>query len=773
MKMLKIDFMLLAACSLATQSAIAASGSDDEHRARGTKATDTGAIAEVVVTAQRREENQQTVPVSITALSQEQLKDRQVVDIGALSSVAPNMSFGPAYDPTDVVVGIRGLSETVPQLGVDPAVGIYIDGVYYAITAGANHAFIDMERVEVLRGPQGTLFGRNTIGGALNITTHKPTDRLEGSIEAEAGNYDTRNITGILNVPFSSMVSGIRLVYQRSEHSGYAHDTYLNTDLNNAYNDYFRGTVKIEPADNWEILLSGDYSKFRSDSAFQKFAYYDNNPALPPQAVGATGAFLDTFIPTMNGKPADLLSNYAGGSFYSNSAGVNPKTRLDQHSLTATISGEISEGVNLKSITGYNKIDRHEGSDTDGTPYAVLDIIDAPLNVRQVSEELQLFGDALDNSLQWIGGIYYSKLDGRQGDVTNLFGGTPIGFQNNLSQEDSNRSSGGFLQATYAIVPKVRVTLGARYAHDTREAENFDHVNTLDGTYIACGMSMSSPAATQADCHLSGKASFSYVPWTAGIDYQVTDDALLYFKLSKGFRSGGFQQIAPAPPAPPVSELPSFDPENVKSAEIGEKIELFEHHLRLNAAAFYSIYDSIQQSFNIVTNNGPISVTQNVGKARFQGGEIEATGLIEKLTINASAGLVEAKFTDGPNEGLPVTNVSRVTGSLNMSYPFSFDLGTLTANVGYNWRSKLYFFEPIKGNDLQSDAVSQDAFGLLDARLKFDMAAMPVSIALWGRNLSDKEYKARSTDFISGGLPYVAYIPGTPRTFGASIKYDF
>jgi iron complex outermembrane recepter protein len=749
-------------------------GRSEPPAAAETASADANAgLEEIVVTAQRREERLQTVPVSVTAFTAGQLAERQIDDISSLSSVAPNMSFGSAYDPTDIVIGIRGLSETIPQLGVDPAVGLYVDGVYYSLTAGSNRAFIDMDRVEVLRGPQGTLFGRNTIGGALNITTQKPTDKLEGSAEIELGNFSDRDFTGILNVPFEGTGAAVRLVYQHSEHSGYGENTFLHTPLADAHQDYVRATLELKPNSHWQVDVTGDYMSFHSHPIIQKLGYYDNNPAVPPQSVGANGAGLNGFLPFANGHPGDLITNYLGGNFYDTQGSIDPRTNVQDYSLTATITGRLSDWVTVKSITAYNDFRRHEGTDIDGTPYDLLDALVAPITAEQRSEELQLYGDALDNRVRWIGGAYFFGLIGTQGFVSNLFAGLPFGFQNDLGQTEDNSSKGVFAQGTFELASRLHLTTGVRYTDDTRRAENFDHVNTLSGVYAACSMSMTNPVATQADCHLAGEASFSYVPWTVGVDYTPTKDLLLYAKTSKGFRSGGFAQIAPAAPAPPVSSLPSFNPENVISYEIGEKLEMLDHRLRLNADVFYADYGSIQESFNIASPNGPITVTQNVGKARFQGGEIEVGALIESLTLNASAGFIDPKFTQGPNVGLPVTNLSKTTIAVGAHYPLETAAGRFTFNVGYNWRSKEYFFEPIPGNAAQSSNIAQGDYGLLDARIDFDLKSRPLSVSLWGRNLDAVEYRTRVTGLVAGGLPFDPYIAGNPRTYGATIKYRF
>jgi iron complex outermembrane receptor protein len=494
---------------------------------------------------------------------------------------------------------------------------------------------------------------------------------------------------------------------------------------------------------------------------------------VPPQAVGANGAGLNGYLPYANGHPGDLITNYLGGNFYNTQGGIDPRTTIQDFSLTATITGRLSDWVTVKSITAYNDLRRNEGTDLDGTPYALLDAIASPITAEQRSEEIQLYGDALNNRVRWIGGAYFFGLEGTQGFVANLFAGLPFGFQNDLGQTENNTSKGIFAQATFELAPRVHLTTGVRYTDDTRRAENFDHVNTLSGAYVACSMSMTTPAATQAACHLSGEASFSSVPWTVGFDYTPTEDLLLYAKTSKGFRSGGFAQIAPAAPAPPVSSLPSFAPESVISYEIGEKLELLDHRLRLNADVFYANYDDIQQSFNIASPSGPITVTRNVGKARFQGGEIELGALIQSLTLNVSAGIIDPKFTQGPNVGLPVTNLSKTSVAVGAHYPLETGVGKLTFNLDYNWRSKEYFFEPIPGNAAQSSNIAQGDYGLLGAKIDFDLKSQPLTVSLWGKNLNAVEYRTRVTGLVAGGLPFDPYIAGVPRTYGATIKYKF
>jgi iron complex outermembrane receptor protein len=716
-------------------------------------AAEPGGLEEIVVTAQRREERLQDVPISVTALTGSQLQQQQVFDVTRLTNAAPSVWVAQALDPTDIVIGIRGLSETIPQMVVDPAVGIYVDGVYVSRSAGANVSLIDMERVEVLRGPQGTLFGRNTIGGAFNITTNRPTDKLEGSLEATGGNYDTRAFTGVLNVPLVGDTLDARFVYQHSEHGGYEHSDYLGQDLNSLKEDYFRGTFKLQASEHWQALLAADYANFRGHSAFSKFAYFDPTAALP----GAPP--FNVLIPALNGHPGDLLSNYVGGNFHANAAGINPDFFTKTYSTTGTVTGQF-DNVAVKSISSYRHASRDSPVDLDGTPYPFLQIPYEPFSYHQISQELQAYGKALDSRLDWIGGLYYFRETGNQQVYTQFL--APLAPINIGDYDALNVSKAIFAQLTYEIVSRLRLTLGARYTRDTRNVDYHDH--TSAGLCTVPAQILNEAGV----CSATGEVVYSYTPFTAGLDYRLSDSTLLYAKLSRGYRSGGWPQSV----TNPAGFVP-FGPENVLSPEVGAKIELFDQRLRLNSAAFYSNYKQIQVSQDVPSAFGPATITTNAGDGRIYGGEMEATALIQKLRVNLSVGLVQPKYTQGPLVGTPFLNVSKMTTALALSYPIDTPVGQFDLNSDYAWRSALSFFPPIPNNAAASEALTQNGYGLLGARIVYHVAQSPFEVSLWGKNLTGKQYKVRTIDFVSPGLGNVIYLPGDPLTFGASVDYKF
>jgi iron complex outermembrane receptor protein len=744
-----------------------------------------GGLEEIVVTAQRREERAQNVPISISTYTSQDLESKQLGDMTTLGLLTPNMATAQAYNPGDIRIQLRGITELVPQIGSDPAVGVYVDGVYHGFNPGLDIADIDMDRVEVLMGPQGTLFGRNTIGGAINITTKKPTDKLEGFVDVAFGNYNTRKYSGVLNLPIVGNTIDARLVYQHDDHSGYDRDIFLNKDLNSGKQDYVRGTLRVVPNDRWEILITGNYSKFEGNSVNQKLDYLDPTlslaPGLPP---------LNALLPAVSGHPGDLLTNYVGGGFYNNYGNVDSRIFVQTEGATATIIGSFGL-FSVKSITNYSRLTQNNPDDVDGTPYAFVDILNFPANLDQFSQELQAYGDGNDQRLRWISGLYFYTDHGTQGHLVAVLSDL-TGINSDGKQAADNKSYAGFAQLTYEIAPSVRLTGGVRYTQDSREMTWYDRsASAMTGNFEYCALANDPYGTNPAQCSYTNHVNYHYFPWTVGLDFKPTDRTLLYAKVSRGFRSGGFSQAGPPAIAGPAGQPPPaaanaislaeggapFAPESLLSPEIGLKWEGLDNRLRVNAAAFYSDYKHIQLSENLPPPPGslqPLSVIRNVGVGRVYGGELNATLLaVGDLLLNANLGLLDPKYTQGPNVGLPFINTSRTSWSAGAEYPWRLPVGALRFNLDYSRRSTLYFFEPIPGNAAQTAAVSQRPYGLLDAKVAMQLTRMPLTISVFGRNLTNTQYKVQATDFVASGLGADVYIPGLPRLYGISLRYDF
>lgn len=712
----------------------------------------------IIVTAQRREQRLQDVPISVGVFGGEQLEQRNVVNVLDLSVSVPGFTAVQSFSQADLKIGLRGISELIPALSVDPAVGVYIDGVYYQLHSNANVAMVDMERVEVLYGPQGTLFGRNTIGGALNITTRRPTDEFEGSLLIGGGNYSSRRATGVLNIPLSSDAA-FRVVYDHNEHSGYGRNTFLDTPLNSANHDYLRVSGRFDISDSTELFLSGFYQK----SVF--------TPTPIRLAVDETSP-IDAVIPALQGNPGDLLSNYEDTGFYDSQGYNHGNLPLEIYGFTGILTHEIGS-VTFKSISSFSQT-RYAPLSVSGTPYQFLEIPSFPLNVSQWSQELQLFGDLDDGRLEWVGGLYYFGEDGfERNQLVNIPPlGTPLGFDRRDGPEVNNHSYAAYLQATYAITQKLSLTAGIRYTRDTRDTTYHSAIEDIPTrTFVRCTLGIIPTPTTPEDCQITYRGRYDYLPWTLGIDYHPSSDLLLYAKVSQGYRSGAASSSGPS--AANIAVFDLVDPESLLSPEIGGKVTLFDGRLQLSAAAFFSRYENIQQNQVQTAPTGQVSVLRNVGTGEIWGGEFSAIARIEDLNLSFSLAVVDPTYVDGPSVGSPFLNTAKYSWSIAGEYPIETGAGTLRIGADYGWQSRQWFFPPVPGNAEQNEAVSQGSYGLLNGHVAFDLANAPITVNLWARNILGTHYQVAALDLVPAGLGATLVFNGQPSTYGITASWRF
>lgn len=707
-------------------------------------------VGEIIVTAQRRAERLQDVPVSVSALGARQLERAQITDVRALTNAVPAVTFtSTPYGSNDLILSIRGVAPGGVLPNVDPAVGVYVDGLYYARPEGSNFAMVDMARAEVLRGPQGTLFGRNTIGGALNLTTNEPVFRYEGSLKASYGNYDAYGFTGVLNAPIVEDKLAARFVYSHASHSGYGYDATTHSDVADEKDDYARFRLRAQLSERIRADLSTDFFWGREHQPLWVLAWLD--PTTGPAA-------LRPFVVPAGGRTT--------------TGGYNPLNKSQIYDVTGTLSADLGWGT-LKSITGYRNIHFNGAADLDATPLPLSDLLQFLLDGDEVTQELQLYGEALDKRLTWLTGAYY--FDEKLTNIATTRASATV-IHNEMRPE--NRSSSVFAQATYEIVPHVRLTAGVRFVHDEREIA---YVTPRLSAATATPLPLPAGCATvQAGVNqIAGQCYYAppsihadSAPWTVGLDYKPNADTLLYVKASKGFRSGGFQQAGGVSAA----YYKPFTNENVVSEELGAKLQLLDRHLVLNTAAYHSIYNDIQQNNVLPVAGSVVIAVVNAGKAEINGGEIEAHALIGKLDVNAGLGLIDAKFTSGPYVGTPLPTVAKTTWSVGAEYPIETALGTLTLHADYDWKSKVYFLNTrnLATGQLYSQgaigSVTQDGYGLVNALATLSLHN-GVTVSVWGKNLADKYYAGRAGSYYGSGFNSI--VVGDPRTYGATLSYVF
>lgn len=716
------------------------------------------AIDTVVVTSQRREQRLQDVPMSVTAISGKELATLQIGDVKGLSAQAPSLQITDTpVGKNNMIIGMRGIAPTSISSNNDPTVGIYVNGVYYARTAGANAALVDMDNVEVIRGPQGTLFGRNTIGGALNMTTKGPTKTLEGSASIGFGNYAQKTLNAVLNLPLGDKLA-LRLVADTLKHDGYGRSATLNQQLGDEDRKYFRAALRANPVQDLQIDLY--YDKFKSDANSQVWIVNYFDPAIAARSLAPIAAY-----------------QQSGG--YTSAAGFNPANTVNVDNTSATVRWK-TEPATFKSITAYRHLESVSGYDLDATPVFVNQLQRYGVSGHQFSEELQAYGDALDERLEWITGLYYFKEDLLDSSlVTTPSGANTMGRLNAFTSGQTSRSAFG--QLTYAIAPSLRATAGARYVSDQREVDYYNPryiVETGAAVAGAAGCALTSAGLNQGGCHyVPPQLRFHYVPWTLGLDYKYDGDTLLYGKISRGYRSGGYQ---PGGATNALGYQP-FDKEQVLSYEAGAKLMLLERTLRLNLAGFYAKYNDIQQLAPQIPvgSTTTISSVLNAGKANVKGIEIDAQWRLGALRLTGGLGLIAPEFTSGPYQGLPFVTAPKRNVTLAVDYPVVTPWGQLNLHSDYNWRSSMIFFEPVNTTTPvfapltagQIASNTQPAYGLLAAMATLQLNDKATSISLWGKNLNGKYYWARSNSFYAQG--YNNQTPGDPRTFGITLTHHF
>lgn len=739
----------------------------------------TGQLEELIVTAQRREQKLSDVPISVTAIDRQQIERSQIVDVRALQALAPNLTVTPAFlSSADLIVSSRGVQPASFNTNADPTVGIYVNGVYYARTQGTNLGFVDMERVEVLHGPQGTLFGRNTIGGTVSITTRAPTNDFEGLVKIGVGNYDTFTANAVLNVPLVADRVSARLVFDHQQHDGYGYNTQLDVPLSDQNQYYFRASLRAQISDNARLDLVGDY--FHSESNPQLWVLRYSDPTIAPAALNA-----------------QTLPFLCRDKCRSMGTDFNQHSNGEAYTLAATATVDVG-AVTLTSITGYRYIDFGGGADIDGTPLRIAGSI-IYTTANQFSQEFQVSGKSLDDRLDWIVGAYYFNEHVYSPSMNQFSVAIAGAFVPALSVNKFwgyNRSVSAFGQFSYEIFPKVRFTAGARYNEDRRRAAYNNPTFTAAGVRSAVGPLPScrlpveflapNTAISSLQCtYTPPGVKFHFTPWTLGLDYKPREGSLFFAKVSKGYRSGGFQTSLGSPN--PIL-YHSFGPENVVSYDLGTKLTLLDNRLRIGLTGFYAKYNEIQQNTPLIDprTNTPIFDFNNAGTARVYGLEFEASALIGPLRLNGTLGLTDPKFTSGlyaaaqpPELRGTSVGVSETNWSISAEYPINLSEGVLTLHADYGYQSNRYDYPPANTNFIpfralnpqQLASVRTNGISLLNAQARFEFATTPLTLIVWGRNLTDDYSYVRSLSTYTAGSN--AGLVSDPRTFGATVQYVF
>jgi iron complex outermembrane receptor protein len=782
----------------ATAPATAAAASAD------TAATG-GGIQDIVVTARRTEESLQTTPIAVTALSSAALVTAKVETVVDLQRTAPGLVIGRGSAGGDgiVFVAIRGQGNLQPILANDPAVATYIDGIYIPRPSTGMTDIQDIQRVEVLRGPQGTLFGRNTTGGAINILSNDPTDIFSGVVKGEYGNYDNIGIQGTVNLPIAENLAA-RVSGAFRDRDGYGVNPINGRRFSDTNNKFLRGKIKYE-GEGFDLTLSGDWNKTKNKG--QQVALETFNPAVVPAPFqpGLTAALLTKSNWRQN--QATGTSANPGAAALTPEAqalyGVLPFNTLEVYGFAGTVNVELG-GLNLKSVTGYRHSMNYGLSDTDGTAVPLLATF-AGSGSYYISQEVQISGDITD-SLNFISGAYFGKEHGYEFSRSQIFGG----LIRDSNADVTNKTFGAFAQFYYEIAPSLRAVAGARYTWDTRNSVlhnaqvfglpyNAPVASTPTG--INCTVTPSEPVTATA-CNQNQNAKFDYPAWNFGLDWQATDDVFLYAATRGAAKAGGWNLRA--------GGLPAFSPEKVKDVELGAKIDLFDRRIRFNTALFHTWKTDNQAIVNaFVPGIGVTQYIQNNGKVRIWGLESELTVVPwEGMTVVANGSLQDGKYVKGtyseiqvvagsgctnsagvPNgclvdlSGLPLLQLPKKQFNISATQRVTLGAGELAITGAYAYIGAQHF-NAVRAADERPQA-AKDAYaienelgrvpgyGLFNGRIAYTFEEPKLELAVYGRNIFDKKHLVRRFSDLYRQLGISAAYVGEPRTYGVEATFRF
>lgn len=739
-------------------------------------------LEEVIVTAEKTSANLQEVPIPVTALSPKDLKDSNFGDLFDLTNMVPGVSIG-GTGARENPVSIRGLASALAGIGQDEPVALYVDGVYMGRNSSFRNAVLGVERIEVLRGPQGTLYGRNAVGGAIAVTTRKPNEEKHAEISVSVGNYESRVISGLYSGQISDGVYGLISGKLDERNEGWQKNLADNQWSGNTKNESaFRGVLRFTPSEDLEFSIIADYSDYEGNEPFRNVLDFAQPRTL--EESDPNDQNWDEFWAWPNGSPAlnagiaddrrqDVEAFISDAGFSTNLLDSPFGTNKENKGIALVVDYDLGD-ITLTSITGVRSEDVQSQIDSYARPYPTT-ANNINQSSDQFSEEIRLASNS-DGPLQWLVGLAYfqekvERLDIFRrvfcengsgpflafGDEVNPTTGE-LCFPNaetelypysnvRLRNPTIDISSWAlFGQASYDVTDKLTTTVGLRFSYEEKDwTLNFDNFGSL--------------SAHQAD------DSWDQVSPKFAVTYQVNDDTMLFVSATKGFKSGGFDARSSRGPDP-------FDPETSIQYEVGAKTEWLENRLRLNIAGFFTDYEDLQVR---ITCDDPSCISstaiENAAEAEIKGVELEfAFAATDKLTLRGFVNYLDATFTDyvasdGDFTGNLLPRAPEWQYSLTGDYTFPLkDTGEISINSAIKWTDEEYFSQRNRPIDINDSNVN------LNARLTYRNLSGRWEVALFGTNLTDERY--RNSVFTIGTINAgTTYNP--PRMYGVEFNWGF
>ncbi len=706
--------------------------------------------AEITVTSRKLEENIQDVPIAVSVITGEQLEDVGATTIRELEGYVPNLSiYQGRNQSTTLTAFIRGVGQADPLWGVDPGVGLYIDDVYVARAQGALLDVYDVARVEVLRGPQGTLYGKNTIGGAIKYVTQPLSDTADGRFTLGYGSFGTQEYRLNLGGPIVEGKLRAKVAVAKLLRDGYGTNLYQDRDVSDKDTLAYRAALEWLPADNLSLQFNFDGSE---DDA---------------EPVGLTRLEPNQLCPVFLGAPCPPYPD-----LFDTESGIDPVNDTESTGYSLVLTWDINDALQFKSITAYRETDTRNWIDFDTTPAAIADS-EATYYDDQTTQEFQLLysgGERLSGVL----GLFY--FDGTAGGIVEAIFFT--NFPNTTEGHVDTTSYAIYGDMDYKLTDQLTLNLGLRPTREEKHGVAFNVYNT-DTTFTNYYF-------VAAD--FDDETSFTSWAPKLGLDYQFNQDVMGYISLNQGFKSGGYNVRAQSTLFPETA-LP-FDDEVMTVAELGVKTVLANRQLVLNGAVFYGDYTDIQVStFTSYDSDGDgvddafFGNFLNAGDATVQGLELEyAYSSDTWFGLSGFLAYLDAEpkdFLDANNDGFVdtqvITNAPELTGAMRVNVDFPAFGGLITGSLGYSYRDDSVLTNE-GGPDPRNPSqpllpIVQDAFGLVDAWVAWLSPNAKWRIGLSGKNLTDEEYLTNGYN-----LPVLGSIQGSygaPLTIVGTVEFRF
>lgn len=705
---------------------------------------------EIVVTSRRMEENIQEVPIAVSVVAGDQLEDVAATTIRELEGYVPNLSiYQGRNQSTTLTAFIRGVGQADPLWGVDPGVGLYIDDVYIARAQGALLDVYDVARVEVLRGPQGTLYGKNTIGGAIKYVTKPLSDTPEGRITLNAGTWGTQEIRASISGPIVTGRLRGKASFAKLTRDGYGDNLYQNREVSNKDSTAYRLALEWLPTDN--LSLRGDFDRTEDDA----------------EPVGLTRLESNPFCWVYGGYACEPFPN-----LFDTESGIDPINETKSTGYSLTLTWDINPGLTFKSITAYRETDTRNWIDFDTDPLQIADS-EATYFDDQTTQEFQLVYTGSD---RWSGVLGFYYFDGFAGGTVNAIFYT--NFPNTTDGDMGTKSYAIYADGSYRLTDRLTLNLGLRPTRETKHGRAFNVYNTdnsfEDYYFVAADF--------------DDETTFTSWAPKLGLDYQFNQDVMGYFKVSRGFKSGGYNVRAQSTLFPETA-LP-FDDEVMSVAEVGVKSVLANRTLVLNGAVFYGDYTDIQVStFTSYDSDGDgqdnafFGNFLNAGDATVKGAELEynwaspswfgLSGFLAYLDATPNEFLDENE--DGFVDTQVITNAPKWTGAIRANVDFPLFGGLLTGSLGYSYRDDSMLTNEGGANPFDPtvplEPLVQEAFGLVDVWVAWLSGNAKWRFGVSGKNLTDEEYLTNGYNLPVLGAVQGSY--GMPRTFVATLEFRF